>query len=114
MKKFIKFLGITAALAAVTPYRFDKDEETQELTMQALLWKAAARPNDEGKHDVAVAIGLRHPETADMFSDAEREEGEGYAVTVEVKRDDPETEESRGYAVTMEIKRDDPAEEENE
>lgn len=113
MKKLYKFLGITAALAAITPYRLDKNEETQELTIQALLWKAAARPNDEGKHDVAVAIGLRHPETADMFSDAEPEEGEGYAVTVEIKRDDPKTEESKGYAVTMEVKRDEPAEENN-
>lgn len=89
MKKFVKILGTVAALAALTPYRVEKNEETQELTVQALVWKAAARPNNEGKHDVAVAIGLRHPENDAMFTDKEPEEGEGYAVTVEIKRDEP-------------------------
>ena len=46
MKKVLKILGITAAVAALTPYRIHKDKETGEKKVEALLWRATAAPKD--------------------------------------------------------------------
>lgn len=50
MKKFLKFLGITALAAALVPYRVDKDEETGDLTLDALLWQGKRSVRDGEKH----------------------------------------------------------------
>ena len=54
MKKFWKALGI-AALAAVVPVRFKKDEETGKKTFQSLLWKLDVGPAGDGD---TTEIGL--------------------------------------------------------
>ena len=53
MKTFWKALGI-AALAAIVPVRFKKDEETGKKTFQSLLWKLDVSPKDGDN----VEIGL--------------------------------------------------------
>lgn len=54
MKKFWKALGI-AALAAVVPVRYKKDEETGKKTFQSLLWKMDVGPTGDGD---TTEIGL--------------------------------------------------------
>lgn len=62
MKKFWKVLGITAAVAALAPYRINKDEETGEKKVEALLWRATAAPKDgEEKVSVDVSFGFQSP-----------------------------------------------------
>lgn len=62
MKKFWKVLGVTAAIAALAPYRVGRDEETGEKTVEALLWRATAAPRDgEEETSVAVSFGFRSP-----------------------------------------------------
>lgn len=65
MKKFLKFLGLTALAAALIPYRVEKDEETGEKSYDALLWHARARGNLSDEPDgrkVDVTFGLKTPE----------------------------------------------------
>lgn len=50
MKKLWKFLGVTALAAALVPYRVDKDEETGDLTLDALLWQGKRSVRDGEKH----------------------------------------------------------------
>lgn len=50
MKKFWKFLGITALAAALIPYRVNKDDETGDLTLDALLWQGKKSIRDGEKH----------------------------------------------------------------
>lgn len=50
MKKFWKFLGITALAAALLPYRVNRDEETGDLTLDALLWQGKKSIRDGEKH----------------------------------------------------------------
>lgn len=50
MKKFWKFLGITALAAAVIPYRVNRDDETGDLTLEALLWQGKKSIRDGEKH----------------------------------------------------------------
>lgn len=65
MKKFWKVLGITAAVAALTPYHIDKDEETGEKKVEALLWRATAAPKEgEEKLAVDVRFGFNSPFSA--------------------------------------------------
>ena len=57
MKKIWKVLGITAAVAAVAPVVFRKNEETGEKTVDALLWQLKTRPNEEtGRKDIELNI----------------------------------------------------------
>ena len=62
-KKFLKTLGIAALVAAVTPYRIEKDEEKDEITCQALLWKLTNRPHPdyEDKRETNVTIAFHPP-----------------------------------------------------
>ena len=62
MKKVLKILGITAAVAALTPYRIHKDKETGEKKVEALLWRATAVPKDgEEKMTLDVSVGFQSP-----------------------------------------------------
>ena len=62
MKKVLKILGITAAVAALTPYRIHKDKETGEKKVEALLWRATAAPKDgEEKMTLDVSVGFQSP-----------------------------------------------------
>ncbi len=56
MKTFWKALGI-AALAAVVPVRFKKNEETGKKTFQSLLWKLDVTPNpDRSSTQIDLAL----------------------------------------------------------
>ena len=55
MKTFLKVLGTTALLAALVPVKFQKDEETGEMSCQSLLWKLKVAP---AKGDENTEIGL--------------------------------------------------------
>lgn len=79
MKKGLKIFGAVAgvaALAALLPYSVKKDEELDETTASALLWKYTNRPDREvpGERKVTVDIGFTHPFKtvgADVFADDE-------------------------------------------
>lgn len=65
-KKLLKTLGIAALVAAVTPYRVEKDLEKDELTCQALLWKITNRPHPDFADqrqthlDLGLLLPIRH------------------------------------------------------
>ena len=63
-KKFLKALGIAALVAAVTPYCIEKDEEKDELTVQALLWKVTNQPHPdfEDKRSTTLSFGIHTPD----------------------------------------------------
>ena len=73
MKKLLALLGGTALAAAVIPYAYKKNEETDEKTIQALLWKATINDNPEdGQQKVALSVGFNNPfqsTEADLFAD---------------------------------------------
>ena len=62
-KKILKALGIAALVAAVVPYRIEKDEEKDELTVQSLLWKVTncPHPDLEDKRTTSLSIGFHSP-----------------------------------------------------
>lgn len=69
MKKFWKFLGITALAAALIPYRVNKDDETGDLTLDALLWQGKKSIRDGEKHiNVNVAPWFSPNRTDDLDS----------------------------------------------
>lgn len=75
MKTFLKVLGTTALLASLVPFSHSKDEETDQETYQALLWKAVNRPDpeDAGKRKLDISFGFNNPlakdEEAHLFAD---------------------------------------------
>lgn len=62
-KKLLKTLGIAAFVAAVTPYRIEKNEEKDEITCQALLWKLTNYPHPDfvDKRSTSLSIGFHPP-----------------------------------------------------
>lgn len=55
MKKFLKVLGAAALIAGFTPYYVEKNEETGERKIKALLWQASKKPNPCGdKDDITI------------------------------------------------------------
>ena len=73
----LKVLGAAAAVAALTPYEVDKDEETGATTMKALLWGVKYTPaTEETSRGVDLTFGLNIPgrkSEADLFADDEPE-----------------------------------------
>lgn len=70
MKKGLKIAGTIAgiaALAALLPYSCKKDEEKDELTVKALLWKYSNQPDPEleGNRRISVDIGFQNPFAAE-------------------------------------------------
>jgi len=63
MKKILKFLGGAALAATVIPYAYKKNQETDEKTIQALLWKASIQPDSEveGKKKFSLTVGFNSP-----------------------------------------------------
>ena len=94
--KVLKVLGAVAAVAALTPYEVEKDEETGVTTMKALLWRARHIPaTEETGRDVDVAFGLNIPGRegeAELFADDEPEaavlDEPELQVTVDESQDD--------------------------
>lgn len=89
MKKFLKVLGAAALIAGFTPYQVEKNEETGERTVKALLWKATKKPSPSGnKDDITIkflSFG-KDEEEAPLFSDeltveySPRQDGEAVKV----------------------------------
>jgi len=73
MKKFWKFLGVAALAVGFTPYHVEKDEETGERKVRALLWQMTRKPKEEEKEDVSISFGFNPPVRKDsevhLFSD---------------------------------------------
>ena len=69
----LKVLGAAAAVAALIPYKVEKDEETGATTMKALLWKAKHTPaTEETGRDIDLTIGLNIPSRnseAELYAD---------------------------------------------
>lgn len=65
MKKFWKVLGITALVASLAPYRVEHNTDTDEKSVQALLWKVSSRPseNGDGRRRVSLDVGFLKPGT---------------------------------------------------
>lgn len=82
MKKGLKIAGTIAgiaALASLLPYSCKKDEETDELTVKALLWKYSNQPDHEieSNRKVSIDIGFHNPfasENDDLLMDDGEEE----------------------------------------
>lgn len=51
MNKFLKILGTTALIAGLTPYRVEKNKETGEYKVKALLWQASKKPGANEEKD---------------------------------------------------------------
>ena len=71
MKKGLKFAGVVAglaALAALVPYSINKDEEADETTAYALLWKYTNKPDPEapGNRKISIDIGFHNPAEAEI------------------------------------------------
>ena len=77
ISKVLKVLGAAAAVAALTPYKVEKDDETGVTTLKALIWGAKYTPAAEGTgRDVDVTFGLNVPGReveAELFADDEPE-----------------------------------------
>ena len=62
ISKVLKVLGAAAAVAALTPYKVETDEETGVTKIKALLWGAKYTPADDGTgRNVDVTFGLNIP-----------------------------------------------------
>ena len=69
MKKGWKILGAVAgaaAIASLIPYAINKDEENDETTVYALLWKYTNKPRSEGGRTVSIDIGFHNPAEAEI------------------------------------------------
>lgn len=63
MKNAWKVLAFTAAAATLIPFVHKKDEEADQETFQALLWKVVNRPDPEAenKRKLEITIGFNNP-----------------------------------------------------
>ena len=74
MKKFLKVLAATAAIASVVPFHGEGDKKSG--TLEALLWKAKwdIDPDYQSNSDINVTIGFNNPfkkkdPEAELFAD---------------------------------------------
>ncbi len=76
MKTFLKVLGTTALLASLVPFSHKKDEENDQDTYRALLWKIVNRPDPEKENGrkLEISIGFNNP-----FSKGEDDEAHLFA-----------------------------------
>ena len=74
MKKLWKALGIAAAVAALAPYKVEKDDETGATNIKALLWGARYTPaTEQTGRNIDVTLGLHAPrlrkDEAEFYAD---------------------------------------------
>ena len=76
MKKLLGILGAAALVAGFAPYSFDKNDETGESSVKALLWKLTTGPDPEtGKPTLSINVGPTLPvlrkknEEEELFAD---------------------------------------------
>ena len=69
----LKVLGAAAAVAALTPYQVEKDEETGVTKVKALLWSVKhTRAAEDAGRDIDVTFGLNIPgrkNEAELYAD---------------------------------------------
>ena len=80
ISKVLKVLGAAAAVAALTPYQVEKDEETGVTSLKALIWGARYTPaTEEAGRDLNLIFGLHIPklpgrkDESELFADNEPE-----------------------------------------
>ena len=56
MKKFLKVLGAAALIAGLTPYQVEKNEETGERKVKALLWQVSRKQRRQGRHQHQIPV----------------------------------------------------------
>lgn len=110
MKKIWKVLGVAALAIGLTPYRVEKDEETGEKKVQALLWQMTRRPIEEEKEEVSISFGFHSPackeDEAHLFSeDLSVEYTAGKAETGESAAEEP----AAGEPAAEHVEKEDPA-----
>ena len=76
MKKLLGIIGAAALVAGFAPYSFDKNDETGESSVKALLWKLTTGPDPEtGKPTLSINVGPTLPvlrkknEEEELFAD---------------------------------------------
>lgn len=92
MKKFFKVLGAAALIAGFTPYHVEKNEETGERKMKALLWQASRKPNPSGDKDEITVKFLsfgKDEDEAHLFSDGLKVEYSGKAPETAEEAEEP-------------------------
>lgn len=97
MNKIWKVLGVAALAVGLTPYHVEKDEETGEKKVQALLWQMTRKPMEEEKEEVSISFGFNPPSRkeseAHLFSDDLNVEytgsGEQVIEVTEVPKEEP-------------------------
>ena len=103
----LKVLGAAAAVAALTPYQVEKDEETGVTTMRALLWGAKYTPaTGESGRGIDVTLGPRAPklpkDEAELYADDEPEAAVLDAETLQVIADEAQEAADEAQAIADE------------
>ena len=102
ISNILKVLGAAAAVAALTPYKVERDEDTGATTMRALLWSAKHTPaTEETGRNVDVTIGLNLPRQAEaeLFAD---DDPEAAVLELQALDDEPEAAEPEDEAIADE------------
>ena len=105
----LKVLGAAAALAAITPYQVERDEETGITSMKALLWGAKLTPaTEETGRDINVVLGLNVPkrlcgkDETELFADDEPEAAVLDAETLHIIADEAQEAADEAQAIADE------------
>ena len=105
----LKVLGAAAALAAITPYQVERDEETGVTSMKALLWGAKLTPaTEETGRDINVVLGLNVPkrlggkDESELFADDEPEAAVLDAETLQIIADEAQEAADEAQAIADE------------
>ena len=110
ISRVLKVLGAAAAVAALTPYRVEKDEETGATTLKALLWSIKHTPSAEGTgRDVDVTLGLNLPkfsggkDESDLFADNDPESAMLDAEELQIMADEAQEAADEAQAIADEV-----------
>ena len=105
ISKVLKVLGAAAAVAALTPYKVEKDEETGATTVRALLW--GAKYTDSSR-DLSIDLGPHIPtlnggkSESDLFADNEPEAAVLKAEELQVLADEAQEAADEAQAIADE------------
>lgn len=99
MKRIWKVLMGAAAVAAVTPYKVRKDEETGEIKLKAATWAGTYTKGPDGPYvSVKLLPSLRKEDECccddecECCADETAEPDESEGITIEVEDDQPAAE----------------------
>ena len=110
ISSILKALGAAAAVAALTPYKVERDEETGSTTMKALLWGAKYTPaTEESGRNVDVTFGLNIPggkDEAELYADDEPEAAVLDAEELQIIADEAQEAADEAQAIADEAQED--------